>query len=108
MWDIVIILIVVSAALGSAALPGAALVHWRGLWRVGAGLPFIGLVLWGGGSAVGCALRVDATLSGCASALITSYTGWMLGLFAWAMLTLVYMMGLLTARRIIGKGESSD
>ena len=85
MWDWAIIALVVLTALASAALPLAALRQWRGRWRLLAALPLAALLLWG------------------VAVIALGHTGWPLQLFIWAMLTLVYMMALMTVRRMILK-----
>ncbi|MGI9251044.1 MAG: hypothetical protein ACR2PR_07575 [Pseudohongiellaceae bacterium] len=94
-WDSAIVLLVLVAITASAALPLAAFRQWQGLWRLGATLPLVGLLLWVAVIVTGRAL--DSA----------SHALWAFELFAWAMLNLIYMMMLMTAKRIFAKADAA-
>ncbi len=93
LWDLVIALIVLVAAASSGALPLAAARQWQGAWRLGALLPFIVLLLWV--ALIILTRAIDPQ----------SHALWPFEIFAWAMLTLIYMVGLMTAKRIFEKAD---
>jgi hypothetical protein len=93
-WDLVIALIVLLAALASAALPIAAFRNWSNRWRWGALFPFAVLLAWA--SIVAAAKLMDPGAHGL----------WPLELFAWAMLNMIYMVALMTTKRIFEKADA--
>jgi hypothetical protein len=93
-WDLVIALIVLLAALASAALPIAAFRNWPNAWRWGALFPFAVLLAWG--SLIAAAKLMDPTAHGL----------WPLELFAWAMLNMIYMVALMTTKRLFEKADA--
>ncbi len=93
-WDLVIALIVLAAALASAALPLAAFRHWRNNWRWGALFPFTVLLVWA--SIIMASKLIDAD----------AHRLWPLELFAWAMLNMIYMVALMTTKRIFEKADA--
>lgn len=92
-WNLVLVLFVLLATAGSAALPLSALKHWQGYWKLVAGLPLILLVVWAGWIALS-KLLVPA-----------SHGLWLLEIFAWAMLTQLYMATVFTAKRQFEKAD---
>ena len=93
-WDMVIALIVLLGALASAALPIAAFRNWTNRWRWGALFPFAVLLAWG--SIIVAAKVMDPSAHGL----------WPLELFAWAMLNMIYMVALMTTKRIFEKADA--
>lgn len=93
-WDLLIFLIVLAASAASAALPLAALKHWTGYWRALALAPMVLITLW--------------LLLILVSKLISadSHPYWMYEVFGWAMFTMIYMVALMTAKRIFEKEDS--
>jgi hypothetical protein len=93
-WDMVIALIVLLAALASAALPIAAFRNWTNRWRWGALFPFAVLTVW---SSIIIASKLIDPLA---------HRLWQLELFAWAMLNMIYMVALMTTKRIFEKADA--
>lgn len=94
-WDLVIALIVISATLASAALCIAAFRNWpqKG-WRWGALAPIV-------------VLAIMLVIIGFArSGENLSHELWPLEIFAWAMLNMIYMVGLMTTKRIFEKSDA--
>lgn len=94
-WDMVIALIVLLAVLASAALPFAAFRHWTNRWRWGALFPFAALAIWS--SIIIAAKLIDPKAHGL----------WPLELFAWSMLNMIYMVSLMTIKRIFEKADAA-
>jgi len=94
--NLVMILIVAAATVGSAALPVSAFKVWTGYWKLVAAMPFLFLAGW-------CAWVVIARLLNPGA-----HPYWLLELFAWAMLTLLYMATVFTARRQFEKADNPD
>ena len=93
MWDVLIALFVFAVTAASAALPLAAWREWRGYWRPGALFPLLFLLFWLG--VIGLSKWRDPE----------SHSLWPFEIFAWAMLNMIYMVGLMTAKRIIDKSD---
>lgn len=94
--NLAMILIVATAAIGSAALPVSAFKVWTGYWKLVAAIPLLFLAGW-------CAWIVIARLLDAAA-----HPYWLLEIFAWAMLTLLYMATVFTARRQFEKADNPD
>ena len=94
--NLVMILIVAATAVGSAALPVSAFKVWTGYWKLVAAMPFLVLAGW-------CAWIIIARLLDAAA-----HPYWLLEIFAWAMLTLLYMATVFTARRQFEKADNPD
>lgn len=99
MWNLIIQGVVLAVAAGSAVLPVSALKHWTGRWRLCAALPLLTLLVW----------VVIIIVSKLNSA--ESHQLWPFEIFAWAMITLIYMVTMMTAKRAFEKKDleqSSD
>lgn len=92
-WNLVIALIVLTATAASAALPLAALKQWRGSWRVSAAIPLLILLIWVG------FIALSRLGDGQGHRL------WPLEIFAWAMLNMIYMVAIMTAKRVFLKAD---
>ena len=93
-WDLVIAAIVLVFTLASGALSFAAMRQWRGKWSISAGLPMGVLAIW-------CLTIVIAKIQS-----PESHALWPFEIFAWAMLNMVYMVGVMTIKRILEKETS--
>ncbi len=93
-WNMVIASIVLLAALASAALPIAAFRNWQNRWRWGAMFPFAVLLVWS--SIIVAAKLINPNSHGL----------WPLELFAWAMLNMIYMVALMTTKRLFEKADA--
>lgn len=96
-WNLVISLIVLSATLASGALCIAAYRNWqhRG-WQFAAVLPIAVLALV-------LILIASARLGG-----QNSHALWPLEIFAWSMVNLIYMVGIMTTKRIFEKADAQN
>ncbi|MFT6092521.1 MAG: Kef-type K+ transport system membrane component KefB [Pseudohongiellaceae bacterium] len=94
-WNLVIALIVISATLASAALCIAAYRNWpqKG-WRLGALAP------------VGVLALILVIIAFARLGDNISHELWPLEIFAWAMLNMIYMVGLMTTKRIFEKADA--
>ncbi|HIF75902.1 MAG TPA: hypothetical protein EYG31_03020 [Porticoccaceae bacterium] len=92
-WDLSIAIIVLLATLASAVLPIAAIRQWPKKWRFSALFPLIILVLWLG--LIGISKAADSS----------SHMLWPFEVFSWAMLNMIYMVSLMTIKRIIEKAD---
>ena len=92
-WNLLIALIVLLVTAASAALTLAAIKQWSRGWRIGATIPLLVLLAW---------LIVIAV-----SRLLSeeSHQLWPFEIFAWAMLNMIYMVALMTAKRIFEKAD---
>ena len=90
-WNLVIALIVITFTMASAALPIAAARQWKNAWSTAAKVPLFVLVIWILVIIVGKLQSVD------------SHNLWSFELFAWAMMNMVYMVTIMTIKRIIEK-----
>lgn len=92
-WNLVVSAIVLAVAAGSALLPISALRHWKGNWHLGAVLPLFVLLIWL--LVIGVSKLISAE----------SHQLWPFEIFTWAMLTMVYMVTMMTAKRMIEKKD---
>lgn len=92
-WNLAVASIVLAIAAGSAVLPLSALRYWKGNWRLGAALPLFALLIWL--VVIGVSKLIAAE----------SHQLWPFEIFAWAMLTMVYMVTMMTAKRMIEKKD---
>ena len=90
-WNLVIALIVIIFTMASAALPIAAMRQWKNAWSTAAKVPLFVLVVWILVIIVGKLQAAD------------SHNLWSFELFAWAMMNMVYMVTVMTIKRIIEK-----
>ena len=90
-WNLVIALIVIIFTMASAALPIAAMRQWKNVWSTAAKVPLFVLVIWILVIIVGKLQSAD------------SHNLWSFELFAWAMMNMVYMVTIMTIKRIIEK-----
>ena len=95
-WNLVIALIVITFTMASAALPIAAMRQWKNAWSTAAKVPLFVLVIWILVIIVGKLQSVD------------SHNLWSFELFAWAMMNMVYMVTIMTIKRIIEKNVDSS
>lgn len=97
LWDLVIASIVFSATLASAVLCVSAFRNWpqKG-WRWGALLPIAILLL------ILVAIAIAKLGDG------DSHELWPLEIFAWAMMNMIYMVGLMTTKRIFEKADAAN
>lgn len=92
-WNLVIALIVIIFTMASAALPIAAARQWKNAWSTAAKVPLFALGIWILVIIVGKLQSAD------------SHNLWSFELFAWAMMNMVYMVTVMTIKRIIEKNE---
>lgn len=94
-WDLVIALIVISATLASAVLCIAAYRNWpqKG-WR------------WGALAPLGVLALMLVIIAFARSGENLSHELWPLEIFAWAMFNMIYMVGLMTTKRIFEKADA--
>ena len=90
-WNLVIALIVIIFTMASAALPIAAVKQWKNAWSTAAKVPLCALGIWILVIIVGKLQSAD------------SHNLWSFELFAWAMMNMVYMVTVMTIKRIIEK-----
>ena len=90
-WNLVIALIVIIFTMASAALPIAAMRQWKNAWSTAAKVPLFVLAIWISVIIVGKLQSAD------------SHNLWSFELFAWAMMNMVYMVTIMTIKRIIEK-----
>ena len=95
-WNFVIAILVISISAGSAALPIAAIKQWHGNWRISAIIPIAVLVLL-------IVIIVTAQIGN-----PQSHRLWSLEIFAWAMLNMVYMVAVMTIKRILEKQDHKN
>lgn len=95
-WNLIIALVVLSATAASAALPIAAIRQWPGYWKPLSALPMLALVVWV--VIIGVSKLADAD----------SHPLWSLEIFAWAMLNMIYMVTLMTAKRQFEKADEKN
>ncbi|PCJ19984.1 MAG: hypothetical protein COA96_16060 [SAR86 cluster bacterium] len=94
--NIAIIVIVFAAAAGSAVLPLSALRHWAGKWRLVALLPLLVVVIW------------TAVILLSRSVSPDSHQLWPFEIFTWAMITMIYMVTMMTAKRMFEKKDAEN
>jgi hypothetical protein len=95
-WNLLIAAIVLLFSLASAALPLAALKQWRRHWRLAAAMSLLGLALW-----------IVLIITG-RNLDPASHRLWPLEIFAWAMINMIYMVALMTAKRIFEKADQAE
>lgn len=95
-WNVVLLLIVFGAAAGSAVLPISAFRYWTGYWKLVAALPLLLLAGWV--SWIVIARLLDSA----------AHQYWMLEIFAWAMLAMLYMATVMTAKRQFDKADNPE
>ena len=92
-WNMIIAVIVITISSASAALPIAASKQWTGNWRVSAITPLAVLLLW-------IAIIVFGRLQ-CSD----SHQLWPFEIFTWAMLNMIYMVAVMTVKRVLDKAD---
>ena len=92
-WNMIIAVIVIAISSASAALPIAASKQWTGNWRVSAIMPLAVLLLW-------IAIIVFGRLQSS-----DSHQLWPFEIFAWAMLNMIYMVAVMTVKRVLDKAD---
>lgn len=95
-WNYGLLLLVMAVAAGSAALPISAYRYWTGYWKLIAAIPLLVLAGW-------CSWILIARL-----VQPTSHPNWLLEIFAWAMLAMLYMATMMTAKRQFEKADNPD
>ncbi len=95
-WDMVIILVVFAATAGSAVLPIAAIRRWNRNWKIVAALPLLALVVWL--LLIALSKQIEPQ----------SHQLWKLEVFAWAMLNMIYMVTVMTAKQMFARKDSED
>jgi len=95
-WNLVISLIVITISAASAALPVAAFKQWTGSWRIAAVAPLVVLGLW-------VSIIVIARL-----ASSDAHRLWPFEIFAWAMLNMIYMVAVMTIKRVLDKADEKE
>ena len=92
-WNLVISIIVITISAASAAVPIAAIRQWTGGWRMAAMAPLAVLLLW-------VSIIVIARL-----ASSDAHRLWPFEIFAWAMLNMIYMVAVMTVKRVLYKAD---
>ena len=92
-WNMIIAVIVIAISSASAALPIAASKQWTGNWRVSAIMPLAVLLLW-------IAIIVFGRLQSS-----DSHQLWPFEIFTWAMLNMIYMVAVMTVKRVLDKAD---
>jgi hypothetical protein len=92
-WNMIIAVIVITISSASAALPIAASKQWTGNWRVSAIMPLAVLLLW-------IAIIVFGRLQSS-----DSHQLWPFEIFTWAMLNMIYMVAVMTVKRVLDKAD---
>ena len=92
-WNLVIAILVIAVSAGSAALPLAASRQWTGKWRISAIAPIAVLILWVGIIVFGRLQSAD------------SHRLWPFEIFTWAMLNMIYMVAVMTIKRVLDKAD---
>jgi predicted ferric reductase len=96
LWTLLIATFVLIVTAASAALPYSAIRQWRGAWRMAAIAPLVVLLLW---LAV---ITISKILTTGSRAL------WPLEMFAWAMLNMIYMVSIMTIKRMFAKADEDS
>lgn len=96
LWNVLIAVMVLLVCASSAALSLAAIRQWAGNWRYAAATPLGVLLIW-------LLLIVLSRLIA-----VDSHPLWPLELFAWAMLNMIYMVALMTTKRIFEKADKES
>ncbi|NKB31779.1 MAG: hypothetical protein GKR91_01610 [Pseudomonadales bacterium] len=95
-WNLVIAIFVIAVSAASAALPIAAIRQWHGKWRISAIAPLAILLLW---IAVIVVARLDSS---------DAHRLWPFEIFAWAMLNMIYMVAVMTVKRVLDKEDQKN
>ena len=95
-WDTLMLAIVLLTTASSAALSVAAWRQWQAGWRLVAALPIAALLVWMAWVSVSRYLYPNA------------HSLWSFELFGWALLNLLYMATVLTAKRTFEKTETGE
>jgi hypothetical protein len=95
-WNVLIALLVLAATAGSAALNIAAIRQWNKNWGVVSAVSLVSLLLW-------CMLILVAKQLDPGS-----HELWQLEIFAWAMLNMIYMVTVMTAKRMFAKQDIEE
>ena len=95
-WNLVISLIVITISAASAALPLAAIKQWTGSWRIAATVPLVVLLLW---VTIIVVARLDSS---------DAHRLWPFEIFAWAMLNMIYMVAVMTVKRVLDKADEEE
>lgn len=93
-WNGILSVVVLATAAGSAALPVSAYRYWTGYWKLVAAIPMLMLTGWTGLIVISRLLQPGA------------HAYWQLEIFAWAMLTMLYMATVMTAKRQFEKADN--
>lgn len=96
LWNLLVFGIVLVTMVASGALPVAAMRQWPGYWKLVAALPLLALAAWV--AIIMLARAIDPE----------SHRLWLLELFGWAMLTMIYMVIVFTARRAFEKADKQE
>lgn len=96
LWNLLIALIVMVFTLASAALPLAAMRQWKGVWSLAAAFPLGILFIWVGIISIAKLQSLE------------SHKLWPFEVFAWAMLNMVYMVSIMTIKRILEKQPDKE
>lgn len=95
-WDMLILLVVFAITAASAVLPVAAIRQWGRNWKLVACLPLAGLLIWVVIIMLSRAINPD------------SHQLWQLEIFAWAMINMIYMVTVMTAKRMFARKDSEE
>ena len=95
-WNILILALVIAISGSIAALPVAAMRQWRGVWKKLAMLPLAIIIIWMVVIALSKLINPD------------SHSLWVSEVFSWAMITSVYMVILITAKRAFEKEDRKE
>ena len=96
LWTLLIAAFVLIVTVASAVLPYSAIRQWRGAWRVAAAAPLVVLLLWLAVIIVSRVLTTD------------SHALWPLEIFTWAMLNMIYMVSIMTIKRMFAKADEDN
>lgn len=92
-WNLLISLIVLLVSVASAVLPVAAIRQWAGVWRAGAAASLLVLLIWVAVIIISRSISAD------------THRLWPFEIFAWAMINMIYMVALMTAKRIFERAD---
>lgn len=95
-WNGILILVVIAVTAGSAALPISAYRVWTGYWKLVAAIPLLLLAGWSSWIIIARLIQP------------TAHTYWLLEIFTWAMLAMLYMATMMTAKRQFEKADSQE
>ena len=95
-WDFLPLVVVMVAAAGSAVLPISAYRYWTGYWKLVAAIPLLVLAGWSSWILIARLVQPD------------SHRYWLLEIFTWAMLAMLYMATMMSAKRKFEKADNPD